>query len=209
MSNALLTFSRGQALTAESLRALVALAREVLQSQIQPTPGIRLLQLPDGILPSIERRSSGGGRVAHPFKMSVDPGEGDDVLLRFAPGIVDGIEPTIGDTALSKADQDGLPPALHVPAAAFALHGTQLRALVWIRYELDHNTWQVARAVPVVASKLPDRKPWEWHKLVGMLFREAEGDPVTARQMVFFNQGFTAIDRRPSGQFTPIAWAET
>lgn len=197
-SAAQLRVNRGDEILAKHHNGLVSLAEQVQLQRGQ----LKGRQDPDGFAPAVDVTTKTS--VDSAFKMTLGEDSEGRPTISFSSGLVEGIAPKIGDREIDDLDENGDPPVLTVKEDAWAplASGVGDRALVYLRYDLN-QAFYVQSVEPVVLPKLPPAGNWTWYKLVGYLFR-IDGS-VSAKQMIFFNQHFNAVNvKASSGGFQAI-----
>jgi hypothetical protein len=192
-------------LRAEHLRQLAELAREAITGRLVPGPGYELLQTPEGQIPTFHVETTTSEQAM--FAPTLADGDNGELLVRFSPGLVEGIEPTINGEKISAPDENGDTPALIVEPGDFAPHGMGLRCIVYFRYALDPATKAVTKIEPIARATKPEGSPNHFDKVAAFLIRRSADDPVRAFPMLVFNQGFGALTGRNGGQFRPVPYA--
>jgi hypothetical protein len=189
---------QGQRIEAAHHNGLVTLA----QSLTFQRGTLKGRQLPEGFIPRVVVSQTIS--IDHPFKVTLTPGDNDqEMSATFTLGYVAGIVPQIDGTPLDEPDDNGAPPVLKVTEAAWKPRGNIERALIMLRYELDHSSFTVNKVVPVAVATPPHQSPWTWHKLIAIAIRDSTGQ-VTVSQQCFTSQEFDTSERKPSGLFR--AW---
>jgi hypothetical protein len=193
-------FSSGSYLEARQLVELSELMRDVLKSRMVSGRGVHLAHMPDGVMPRVAVATVTG--IQHNFQVRLEEDEEGKIRVRVAFGLVEGIEPVIGDRRISEPDENGEVPYLTVSPGDFAPRGNCERALIYLRYTLSSPSGAVSKVEPVASSRKPEGKPWIWHRLLAILIRKDKDSPATVSQQLFFNQGFTLTNIK-GGYGTP------
>jgi hypothetical protein len=166
-----------------------ALVRELERRQILAGNGVRTRQLDSGII--ISYSSAGGNGVSHAWQPSAGLSRDGKPCVSFSKGLVNGIEPKIGEMKIS--DDECVP--LEIPEYNDA-------GDCWLFVELKLNSfWQIEKAEMKAYAK-PEWKAWTARKLVAIAQKDGGIEP-RAR----FDFGFYASERKPSGTFRQWWWA--
>ncbi len=123
------------------LRAAVR-ARRLL-----PGRGVRLRETPVGTIINFDVAAAVWD---HPWRITLT---GNEAVLRR--GLVDGIEPKIGDRPMSGDDKKPDPPGLPIAPSRFTKDG---QSLICVEIECDEN-WNTASAKLVQVARLDDADP--------------------------------------------------
>jgi len=178
-----------------NLKAAVA-ARRLL-----PGVGVRLREMSFGTIVSFESEAT---IWDHPWRISIS---GKEATLRR--GLVDGLEPKIGDRFMSGDEKNPDPPKLTIVPSQFASNGV---SLICVELECSEN-WtpksakivQVARLdgsssperdMPLLPPTLPGRKT----RYPVVMLRRKQDESVAIFQIAYFNLRHIALS--PSGSTT-------
>jgi len=176
----------GETVLAEHHNAMV---RELERRQIMPGNGVRTRQLDSGII--ISYSSEGGNGVSHAWQTSAATTKEGKPAVRFSRGLVNGIEPVIGEKKISDDTSDALEiPEFNDAGDCFLFVELKLNAF-----------WQIEKA-EMKAYAAPEWKAWTARKLIAVAQKDGLIIP-RAR----FDFGFMSSQRKPSGAFTQWWWA--
>lgn len=120
-------------------------------------------------------------------------------VARVDRGLVEGIEPTIGEDPPRRIGGDPLRPQDGVPSLALP-KPTAPEGWMYLRCSLDEGSWRISKAEVVFLSEPPKPEPWVAFKLLAILRREALEGWQLALQAVHFNLGHYAYGRRTGGR---------
>ncbi len=191
-------FERLQIRPGDEVRAehLLALEKALDAQEVLAGPGVFPTVTPFGTV--LEYRGGGGGYVSPYFAPSASIVT-EGVEVRFAKGLIAGIEPQIDGKAISAPDgESGSTPALLIPEASFNALG---ESRVFFRLNITRD-WEI-QSIGVVASPeyLPD-EAWVTHKLAAVVYRDA-----TVWRQLVANQSWLAVSRRSTGRALHLFFA--
>jgi len=169
--------------------------------RLLPGVGVRLRELPFGTIVNFDADAAAWD---HPWRVAFD---GNQATLR--KGLVDGIEPKVGDRLMSGDKKNPDPPKLTIASSRFTSDGA---SLICVETECDER-WntktakllQVARlndanpdtpgegTTPLLPPSLPGRRT----RYPLVLLRQRDSGDVTAFQIAYFNLRHVALF--PSG----------
>ena len=162
---------------------------EMERRTIKAGKGVRTLQLDTAILVSYD--SAAPQSFPHSWKPQPSYTQSGKAGVKFARGLVNGIEPVVGEKKISDKEVE----ALEIPEYNDA-------GDCWIFVELKLNSfWQIEKAEMKAYAK-PEWKAWTARKLIAVAQEDGRIIP-SAR----FDFGFYASQRKPSGAFTQWWWA--
>ncbi len=178
--------SPGDDILAED-RAL--LVREMERRTIRPGNGVRTRQLDTALVVSYE----GGGVTSfpHAWKPRADYTSSGKPAVRFSRGLVNGIEPVIGEIKMS----DDTSEALEIPE-----YNDAGDCLLFVELKLN-SFWQIEKA-EMKAYASPEWKAWTARKLIGIAQEDGRIIP-----RAHFDFGFSSSERKPSGAFRQWWWS--
>lgn len=164
-------------------------------------PGVRQRRTAHGT--HISFRGGEGGSFASPkFRASITR-KGDRWEVRWQRGLIGGVEPVIGDLAISAKGPDKKTPALIVTAGDF--DPEEGVCGLYFRVEVEAG-FAITRITPVAQPAKPPKEPRVAHKLAGLLIRS--GTAVRYERELYSNLGFFAANRKGNGFFDPLFfWA--
>ena len=206
-----LQLRRGQRLNG---RTFPPLWRKLLLAIAERTPkrlsNARQRRGPDGVS-IIAGGRGGGGYVVHPWQMSVNArsGESGNVYeVTFQRGLINGVEGKIdtgvGLRAMSDADDAGDLPALTV--SDFDERGI---ARIYAEVTFHGFAWFTQSVELIASAKVPDRKAFTAHKLIGILVKERiNGQPTgdaLPEPRAFFDLSLLPIDTTKDGAATYLS----
>jgi hypothetical protein len=161
--------------------------RAIRSREFRAGPGVLIRDL--GTHRLISYRGAPRTAVNHawkPRRANLDDGrEG----VRFARGLVNGIEPVIGKKKISDPECE----PLLIPGYDVDDMGD---CLIYVELTLDLQTWQVKKAEMAAYSKRPAFKPFTARKLVAVANIDNSLVP-----RAYFDLGFDSSQRKPSGSF--------
>lgn len=123
------------------LKAAVA-ARRLL-----PGVGVRLREMPFGTIINFDANAAAWD---HPWRMSLDGNQ-----ATFRKGLMDGIEPKIGDRLMSGDKKNPDPPKLSIAPSRFTSNGV---SLICVEIACDEH-WNTKSASVVQVARLSDTSP--------------------------------------------------
>jgi len=175
----------GDEIRAESRNGVI---RAIRRRQLRGGNGVRLTQRDTHT--TISYHGSGPTVVHHAWKprraTRTDGREG----VIFTRGLVNGIEPLVGEKKISDADVE--------PLVIPGYDDDMGECLLYVEILLDPQSWRAVQATMAAYSKRPDAKPFTARKLVGIA--SIDGG-IEAR--AFFDFGFTASERKANGTCKP------
>lgn len=177
----------GEEARAEHMNRLSA---EIARCKLRGGPGVRVRQLDTHQVVTYHapRRT-----ISHAWKpTSARTSEGKPGL-RLQRGLVEGIEPKVGNKRMSDPDSD----AVMIPG-----YGETGDCLVYVEVRLSSALWTIQEVTLAAYAEPPPATPFVGRKLV--CIAEQTG-ALVAR--AFFDFGFAATDRKPGGRFKAWWWA--
>ncbi len=177
-------------------RHLRALDDSIARSQLIGGRDVRLTSLPFGTIVNYDS-GSGGGYVAPFFAPSIGR-TSEGLEVSFAKGLISGLEPTIGELAISEIDpRTGRTPSLPLKEADFNALG---ECKVFFRLEINRD-WELSKIFPVASPEYLQDSAWVTHKLAVIVYRTGR----MFRQLVA-NQSWLAVNRRSTGRAQHLFW---
>jgi len=167
----------------------------VARQRLLPGVGVRLREMSFGTIINFDGTEA--AMWDHPWRASISGKE-----ATFRKGLIDGLEPKIGDRLMSGDDKNPDPPRLNIVPSLFASNGI---SLICLELECSEN-WttkaakivQVARLddaeaterdMPLLPPLLPDRKT----RYPLVMLRRREGGSFTAFQIAYFHLRHIAL----------------
>jgi hypothetical protein len=166
-----------------------ALIREMERRTIRPGNGVRTRQLDTCVLVSYE--GAGGTSFPHSWKPRADFTSSGKPGVRFSRGLVNGIEPVVGELKIS----DDTSEPLEIPD-----YNDAGDCMLYVELKLN-SFWQIEKAEMKAHAK-PEWAAWTARKLVAIAQEDGRIVP-RAR----FDFGFSSSERKPSGMFRQWWWA--
>lgn len=161
--------------------------RAIRVREFRSGPGVRIRRLDTHSV--ISYYGSGRTVIAHAWKpRSKYTAEGKPGVL-FSRGLVNGIEPVIGEKKIS---DDQCEP-LEIPE-----YNDAGDCLIYVELKLHLQSWAIERAAMVAYAVRPEGKPFTARKLIAVA--EVSGRIVPRAH---FDFGFDSSQRRPNGTFKP------
>lgn len=176
----------GQRIRAEDNNGL---ARAIQRRTLRSGRGVRLQRLDTHTLISFDGPAVTS--VQHAWKPRVevlDVGIG----VRFARGLVNGMEPRIGEELISAEDVE----PLRVPG-----YNAAGDALVYVELKLDAQSWRITAATMAAYAERPGAVPFVARKLICIVQNDGRVWP-----RAFFDLGFASSQRKPNGTFKTWWW---
>ena len=183
-----LVVKSGDAITAARENAVLAAIR---CRTMRGGPGVRVRQL--DTCQMVSYVAPPATVVSHAWKPSMTRDASNGPAVIFARGLINGIEPMIGEYALS--DPAALP--LSLPGYDDALGD----CLIYAELSLDPTSWNVTSAVMAAYKTPPAGKPFVARKLIAIANKDGSVEP-----RAFFDLGFASSNHRSTGTFTAWWW---
>lgn len=181
-----LMVSGGDDIRAEDHNGVV---REIRRREFRAGKGVRIRRLDTHVIISYD----GGTQtvISHAWKPRPGFSGAGNAGVLFSKGLVNGIEPVVGEKKISDEECE----ALEIPE-----YNDAGDCMLYVELKLN-SFWQIERAEMKAYAK-PEWKAWTARKLVAIAQEDGRIIP-RAR----FDFGFYASERKPSGSFRQWWWA--
>jgi hypothetical protein len=164
-----------------------AVLRAIQRREFRSGPGVMIRQLDTHRIISYLDNST--TVVNHAWKPRAATSKDGKAGVLFARGLVDGIEPVIGEKKISDPECE----PLLIPG-----YNDAGDCLLVVELTLDLQTWQVKKAEMAAYDKRPEFKPFTARKLIAVAQEDGRIDP-----RAHFDLGFDASQRKANGKFKP------
>lgn len=184
-----LEVSVGDPITAEHDNEL---RRSIKRRTIQGGNGVLISQFDDHVQVSYRAPWTPSDRHAWKPMMSTLDGK---PALRFARGLINGIEPTLGDYKAKLSDP-------FAPVIPLDFDPDTGDCGLYLELSLAIDSWHITKATVIAAAGVPDFKPFTAYKLLCIANKAG-----AFNQRIFRDLGFAASNRKSSGVFKSWWWS--
>jgi hypothetical protein len=179
----------GQRVMAEDHNALV---RELEKRQLVAGNGVLTRKTESGII--VSYYGNAASAVQHPWLPSPAQTKDGKPGVRFVRGLVNGIEPKIGEKKISDTASE--------PLLIPGYDEETGDCLIYVELKLDLQSWAITEAGLAAYKQRPEFKPFTGRKLIAIAQQDGSIVPRTR-----FDLGFATSQRKPSGLCKQWWWA--
>lgn len=185
----ILMVKSGDPVMAEDHNALV---RAIQRRKLKGGKGVRVKQLDSGQKVTYYADSVS---ISSSWKPSGDKTEDGQPGVRFSKGLVNGMEPTLGENKMKLSDP-------FAPVVPLVFDPLTSESLVYLQLSLSIDNWLITKATVVAFSTTPAFTPFTAYKL--LCIASSNG---SFSQRTFRDLGFASSNHKSNGVFKSWWWS--